>query len=101
MPLTWGNVELRGVEPLASCMPCNKSNAPAWAFIAPTWIYRALECLWVPASLCALAVHLAVRWSLITSAGASAGVAQPFQNDPTYGPPATTRPAALQHRAQP
>jgi hypothetical protein len=40
--LTW--VELRGFEPLTSCMPCNKSNAPAWASIASTWTYSALEC---------------------------------------------------------
>jgi hypothetical protein len=44
MGLTWGNVELRGVEPPASCMPCNKSNAPACASIAPTWTYCALKC---------------------------------------------------------
>jgi hypothetical protein len=44
MRLTWGNVELRGVEPLASCMPCNKSNALAWASTAATWAYCALEC---------------------------------------------------------
>ena len=42
---TCGNVELSGVEPLASCMPCNKSNAPAWASIASTWTYCALACL--------------------------------------------------------
>ena len=44
MLLTCINVELRGVEPLTSCMPCNKSNAPAWASTAPTWTYCALEC---------------------------------------------------------
>ena len=94
-------VELRGVEPLTSCMPCNKSSAPAWASIAPAWTYCALECLWVPASLCALAVHLAVRRSLITTAGASASVAQQFQNDPMYGP--GPRPGQLlsKHRVQP
>ena len=37
-------VELRGLEPLASCMPCNKSNAPAWASIVSTWTYCASAC---------------------------------------------------------
>ena len=44
MPLTWENVELRGVEPLTSCMPCNKSNAPAWASMAATWPSCTQEC---------------------------------------------------------
>jgi len=61
-------------------MPCNKSNAQAWAPIAPTWTYCALECLWVPASLCALAVHLAVRWVFADILPAHpARVAQQFQ----------------------
>ena len=34
--LTWGNVELRGLEPLASCMPCKSGNPPAWALAALT-----------------------------------------------------------------
>jgi len=38
------DLELRGVEPLASRMPCNKGNAPAWASIASTWTYSAGAC---------------------------------------------------------
>jgi hypothetical protein len=56
----------------------------------------------VPASLCALAVYLAVRWSLITSCRCiSASVAQQSQdtNDPDVRPRTATRPAARQHRA--
>src|SRR6266496_5825629 len=67
MPLTCGNVELRGLEPLASCMPCNASSFPAWASMAPTWTYCAQECLGVPPSLYGMAVHLAVRRSLIAA----------------------------------
>jgi hypothetical protein len=32
--------------------------------MAPTWAYRARECLRVPASLSGMAVHLAVRTPL-------------------------------------
>jgi hypothetical protein len=61
VPLSCGNVELRGLEPLASCMPCNSSAFPAWGSMTPIWDYRALESLRVPVSLPGMAVHLAVR----------------------------------------
>jgi len=99
--LDLGNVELRGVEPLTSCMPCNKSNAPAWASTAPTWTYSARACLRVPANLCAMAVYLAVRWSLITSCRyILASVAQQSQdtNDPDVRPGRRPRPDAHRHR---
>jgi len=56
-----GNVELRGFDPLTSCMPCNSSDFLTWGSMAPTWAYRARKCLRVPVSLSGMAVHLAVR----------------------------------------
>ena len=40
--LTW--VELRGFEPLASCMPCKSGNRLARAAVAPTCALSALVC---------------------------------------------------------
>jgi hypothetical protein len=62
-PFTCGNVELRGFEPLTSCMPCKSGNQPARALASFTCGISALVCLWVPASLYGMAVHLAVRCS--------------------------------------
>src|SRR5262245_13313125 len=48
-PLTWRNVELRGLEPLASCMPCKSSEPPARAAAALTCEVSAPAC---PVSAC-------------------------------------------------
>ena len=41
--LTW--VELRGFEPLTSCIPCKSANRLARATVAPTCELSALVCL--------------------------------------------------------
>ena len=54
-------MELRGLDPLASCMPCKLSDPPARASAALSCELNAPVCLRVPASLSVMAVHLAVR----------------------------------------
>ena len=54
-------VELRGLEPLASCMPSKSGNSPARGSMASACADSALKCPEVPASLSVMAVHLAVR----------------------------------------
>jgi hypothetical protein len=44
MLFTWENVELRGLEPLASCMPCKSSDLPDRASVASTCDDSAPRC---------------------------------------------------------